>query len=83
MKPTDYYRTDEQKERLLRQLHTVATMRSECERSRSWAYQMIASYPGQKRMLCNMRTGVKELAIPRAYVERYLSRVRRGNPNWG
>lgn len=78
----DYYRDDAQKSALLRRFHTVATMMYECQRSRSWAYQMIAHYPSEKRLLVNVKTGKKELAIPRAYVERYLMRVRRGNPYW-
>lgn len=82
MNPTDFYSTDYQYSVLLRRLHTVETMMRECQRSRSWAYQMIASYPGEKRVLCSMKTGKKELAIPRTYVQRYLQRVRRGNPYW-
>lgn len=78
----DYYNSPEQRDQLLRRLHTVETMMSECERSRSWAYQMIASYPGEFRLLVNTRTGRKERAIPRNYVDRYLMRVRRGNPYW-
>ena len=82
MNVTDYYNSDTQRARLLSRLHTVATMMEECHRSRSWAYQMIAAYPGEKRLLCDTRTGKKELAVPRMYVQRYLERVRRGNPYW-
>lgn len=82
MKAPDYYATDHEKERLLLHLHTVESMMRECGRSRSWAYQMIASYPGEKRLLCDLRTGKKEQAIPRTYVIRYMQRVRRGNPYW-
>ena len=82
MEPTDFYATESEYQHLLSKYHTVSTMQLECERSRSWAYSMIAHYPAQKRMLFNVRTGKKELAIPRWYVQRYLQRVRRGNPNW-
>lgn len=82
MATPDYYKTEAEKNRLLQTLHTVETMMQECDRSRSWAYQMIASYPGEKRLLCNLCTGKKEQAIPRAYVTRYMQRVRRGNPYW-
>ena len=82
MNPTDFYSTVSQYNALLRRLHTVDTMMRECQRPRSWAYQMIASYPGEKRLLCNLHTGKKELAIPRTFVMRYLQRVRRGNPYW-
>lgn len=78
-----FYTTEEEHERLLVRLHTVSSMMHDCNRSRSWAYQMIASYPGQKQILCNLSTGRKELAIPRAYVRAYMARVRRGNPYWG
>lgn len=82
MEATDFYSNEYQYNVLLRRLHTVSSMMKECERSRSWAYQMIASYPGEKRVLCNSLTGKKELAIPRTYVQRYMARVRRGNPYW-
>lgn len=83
MEPTKlYYGTEYQYDRLLQTYHTVRTMMEECERSRSWAYQMIAMFPGVSRQLCNTRTGKKELAIPRTFVRRYMERVRRGNPYW-
>ena len=82
MIPMEYYNTDEQRARLMSRLHTVETMMQECRRSRSWAYQMIASYPGERRIICDTRTGKKEQTVPRIYVQRYLERVRRGNPYW-
>jgi hypothetical protein len=78
----DFYNSEDSKSRLLRTFHTVETMMEECCRSRSWAYQMIASYPSEGRILCDLRTGKKELAIPRTYVSRYMARVKRGNPYW-
>ena len=77
-----YYQREEDHYRLMLRYHTVASMMKECERSRSWAYQMIASYPREKAQLVNTRTGKRELAIPRNYVLRYMERVRRGNPYW-
>lgn len=79
---TDIYRNDSEYFRLTLRFHTVRSMIEECQRSRSWAYQMIASYPGEKHVLTSLKTGKKELAIPRAFVEKYLMRVRRGNPYW-
>lgn len=75
------YSQPKEYERLMERYHTVKSMREECERSRAWAYWLIASHP-KPVYLRNIRTGKREKAVPRAYVARYMQRVRRGNPYW-
>lgn len=75
------YATPYEYKTLLQRYHTVTTMQTECSRSRSWGYAMAAACPSTV-ILRNIRTGKTERAVPRSYVQRYMSRVRRGNPNW-
>ena len=71
-----------QRGQLLVRYHTVRTMCSECEHSRSWAYKLLELYKDRMVLLQSTRTGRRERAIPRHLVTDYMQHTRRGNPNW-
>lgn len=67
---------------LLTYWHTVDSMCRECQRSRAWAYRMLARYDRHQAYLIDGHTGRRELAIPRQLVVQYVTTTRRGNPQW-